>query len=241
MTNSNEPPRRPARRQPTRRSTTPRTSVPSARDELERERELYSQHDPTASFMHERVQNKPAGQERGASSAFPAYAGAGNDHIAHSRVATNQPAQTNQGYTANGNMSNVSAWDQHTSANASQRMPRVEGQRPNMQGSQRMPRVAMPQDANQHVGAGDLPQASAYRACSKTATSRRAHPAVLSTVSAPAPRQASVCRALKVSVPPRLNASSAPFVAAPQLRNPARACAFRQHSRSKASLHSRYP
>lgn len=141
MTNSNEPPRRPARRQPTRRSTTPRTSVPSARDELERERELYSQHDPTASFMHERVQNKPAGQERGASSAFPAYAGAGNDHIAHSRVATNQPAQTNQGYTANGNMSNVSAWDQHTSANASQRMPRVEGQRPNMQGSQRMPRV----------------------------------------------------------------------------------------------------
>lgn len=159
MTNSNEPPRRPARRQPTRRSTTPRTSVPSARDELERERELYSQHDPTASFMHERVQNKPAGQERGASSAFPAYAGAGNDHIAHSRVATNQPAQTNRGYTANGNMSNVSAWDQHASANASQRMPRVEGQRPNMQGSQRMPRVAMPQDANQHVGAGD-PSAS---------------------------------------------------------------------------------
>ena len=175
MTNSNEPPRRPARRQPTRRSTAPRTSVPSARDELERERELYSQHDPTASFMHERVQNKPAGQERGASSAFPAYAGAGNDHIAHSRIATNQPAKTNQGYTANGNMSNVSAWDQHASANASQRMPRVEGQRPsagasqrmprvegqhpNMQGSQRMPRVAMPQDANQHVGAGD-PSAS---------------------------------------------------------------------------------
>lgn len=141
MTNSNQPPRRPARRQPTRRSTTPRTSVPSARDELERERELYSQHDPTASFMHERVQNKPAGQERGASSAFPAYAGAGNDHIAHSRVATNQPAQTNQGHTANSNMSNVSAWDQHASASASQRMPRVEGQRPNMQGSQRMPRV----------------------------------------------------------------------------------------------------
>lgn len=159
MTNSNEPPRRPARRQPTRRSTTPRTSVPSARDELERERELYSQHDPTASFMHERVQNKPAGQERGASSAFPAYAGAGNDHIAHSRVATNQPAQINQGHTANGNMSNVSAWDQHASASASQRMPRVEGQRPNMQGSQRMPRVAIPQDANQHVGAGD-PSAS---------------------------------------------------------------------------------
>ena len=155
MTNSNEPPRRPARRQPTRRSTAPRTSVPSARDELERERELYSQHDPTASFMHERVQNKPAGQERGASSAFPAYAGAGNDHIAHSRVATNQPAQANRGYTANGNMSNVSAWDQHASASASQRMPRVEGQRPNMQGSQRMPRVAIPQDANQHVGASD--------------------------------------------------------------------------------------
>lgn len=141
MTNSNEPPRRPARRQPTRRSTAPRTSVPSARDELERERELYSQHDPTASFMHERVQNKPAGQERGTSSAFPAYAGAGNDHIAHSRVAANQPAQTNQGHTANGNMSNVSAWDQRASASASQRMPRVEGQRPNMQGSQRMPRV----------------------------------------------------------------------------------------------------
>lgn len=141
MTNSNEPPRRPARRQPTRRSTTPRTSVPSARDELERERELYSQHDPTASFMHERVQNKPAGQERGASSAFPAYAGAGNDHIAHSRVATNQPAQTNQGHTANSNMSNVSAWDQRASASASQRMPRVEGQRPSAQASQRMPRV----------------------------------------------------------------------------------------------------
>ena len=159
MTNSNQPPRRPARRQPTRRSTTPRTSVPSARDELERERELYSQHDPTASFMHERVQNKPAGQERGASSAFPAYAGAGNDHIAHSRVTTNQPAQINQGHTANSNMSNVSAWDQRASASASQRMPRVEGQRPNMQGSQRMPRVAIPQDANQHVGAGD-PSAS---------------------------------------------------------------------------------
>lgn len=171
MTNSNEPPRRPARRQPPRRSTTPRTSVPSARDELERERELYSQHDPTASFMHERVQNKQAGQERGASSAFPAYAGAGNDHIAHSRVAANQLARTNQGHAANGNMSNVSAWDQRASASASQRMPRVEGQRPsagasqrmprvegqrpNMQGSQRMPRVAMPQDANQHVGAGD--------------------------------------------------------------------------------------
>lgn len=157
MTNSNEPPRRPARRQPPRRSTTPRTSVPSARDELERERELYSQHDPTASFMHERVQNKPAGQERGASSAFPVYAGAGNDHIAHSRVTRNQPPQISQGYTANGNMSNVSAWDQRASAStsqrmprvegqrpsagASQRMPRVEGQRPNMQGSQRMPRV----------------------------------------------------------------------------------------------------
>lgn len=149
MTNSNEPPRRPARRQPTRRSTTPRTSVPSARDELERERELYSQHDPTASFMHERVQNKPAGQERGASSAFPAYAGAGNDHIAHSRVTTNQPAQINQGHTANGNMSNVSAWDQRASASASQRMPRVEGQRPNMQGSQRMPR--MQQNGNEQA------------------------------------------------------------------------------------------
>lgn len=175
MTNSNEPPRRPARRQPPRRSTTPRTSVPSARDELERERELYSQHDPTASFMHERVQNKQAGQERGASSAFPAYAGAGNDHIAHSRVAANQLARTNQGHAANGNMSNVSAWDQRASASASQRMPRVEGQRPSagasqriprvegqrpsMQGSQRIPRVAMPQDANQHVGAGD-PSAS---------------------------------------------------------------------------------
>lgn len=175
MTNSNEPPRRPARRQPTRRSTAPRTSVPSARDELERERELYSQHDPTASFMHERVQNKPAGQERGASAAFPAYAGAGNDHIAHSRVTRNQPAQTNQGHMSNGNTPNVSAWNQHSSAgasqrlprvegqrpsaSASQRMPRVEGQRPNMQSSQRMPRVAMPQDANQHVGAGD-PSAS---------------------------------------------------------------------------------
>ena len=175
MTNSNEPPRRPARRQPTRRSTAPRTSVPSARDELERERELYSQHDPTASFMHERVQNKPAGQERGASAAFPAYAGAGNDHIAHSRVTRNQPAQTNQGHMANGNTPNVSAWNQHSSAgasqrlprvegqrpsaSASQRMPRVEGQRPNMQSSQRMPRVAMPQDANQHIGAGD-PSAS---------------------------------------------------------------------------------
>lgn len=175
MTNSNEPPRRPARRQPTRRSTAPRTSVPSARDELERERELYSQHDPTASFMHERVQNKPAGQERGASAAFPAYAGAGNDHIAHSRVTRNQPAQTNQGHMANDNTPNVSAWNQHSSAgasqrlprvegqrpsaSASQRMPRVEGQRPNMQSSQRMPRVAMPQDANQHVGAGD-PSAS---------------------------------------------------------------------------------
>lgn len=133
MTNSNQPPRRPARRQPTRRSTTPRTSVPSARDELERERELYSQHDPTASFMHERVQNKPAGQERGASSAFPAYAGAGNDHIAHSRVATNQPAQINQGHTANGNMSNVSAWDQHASATASQRMPRMQQGQPSQQ------------------------------------------------------------------------------------------------------------
>ena len=156
MTNSNEPPRRPARRQPTRRSTAPRTSVPSARDELERERELYSQHDPTASFMHERVQNKPAGQERGASSAFPAYAGAGNDHIAHSRVTTNQPAQINQGHTANSNMSNVSAWDQRASASASQRMPRmqqngneqarpsrraVNSQRPSAQASQRMPRV----------------------------------------------------------------------------------------------------
>ena len=141
MTNSNEPPRRPARRQPPRRSTTPRTSVPSARDELERERELYSQHDPTASFMHERVQNKPAGQERGASSAFPVYAGAGNDHIAHSRVTRNQPPQTSQGHTANGNMSNVSAWDQRASASASQRMPRVEGQRPSAGASQRMPRV----------------------------------------------------------------------------------------------------
>lgn len=141
MTNSNEPPRRPARRQPTRRSTAPRTSVPSARDELERERELYSQHDPTASFMHERVQNKPAGQERGASAAFPAYAGAGNDHIAHSRVTRNQPAQTNQGHMANGNTPNVSAWNQHSSAGASQRLPRVEGQRPSASASQRMPRV----------------------------------------------------------------------------------------------------
>lgn len=141
MTNSNEPPRRPARRQPTRRSTAPRTSVPSARDELERERELYSQHDPTASFMHERVQNKPAGQERGASAAFPAYAGAGNDHIAHSRVTRNQPTQTNQGHTANASAPNVSAWNQHSSAGASQRLPRVEGQRPSASASQRMPHV----------------------------------------------------------------------------------------------------
>lgn len=141
MTNSNEPPRRPARRQPNRRSTAPRTSVPSARDELERERELYSQHDPTASFMHERVQNKPAGQERGTSAAFPPYAGAGNDHIAHSRVTRNQPAQTNQGHMANGNTPNVSAWNQHSSADASQRLPRVEGQRPSASASQRMPRV----------------------------------------------------------------------------------------------------
>ena len=141
MTNSNEPPRRPARRQPNRRSTAPRTSVPSARDELERERELYSQHDPTASFMHERVQNKPAGQERGTSAAFPPYAGAGNDHIAHSRVTRNQPAQTNQGHMANGNTPNVSAWNQHSSAGASQRLPRVEGQRPSASASQRMPRV----------------------------------------------------------------------------------------------------
>ena len=175
MTNSNEPPRRPARRQPTRRSTAPRTSVPSARDELERERELYSQHDPTASFMHERVQNKPAGQERGASSAFPVYAGAGNDHIAHSRVAMNESARAGQRPAANNSTPSASAWEQHSSAgasqrlprvegqrpsaSASQRMPRVDGQRPNMQGSQRMPRVAMPQDANQHVGAGD-PSAS---------------------------------------------------------------------------------
>lgn len=175
MTNSNEPPRRPARRQPTRRSTAPRTSVPSARDELERERELYSQHDPTASFMHERVQNKPAVQERGASSAFPAYAGAGNDHIAHSRVAMNESARAGQRPAANSSTPSASAWDQRSSAGASQRLPRVEGQRPsasasqrmprvegqrtNMQGSQRMPRVAMPQDANQHVGAGD-PSAS---------------------------------------------------------------------------------
>ncbi len=133
--------------------------MPSARDELERERELYSQHDPTASFMHERVQNKPAGQERGASAAFPAYAGAGNDHIAHSRVTRNQPAQTNQGHAANAGAPNVSAWNQHSSAGASQRLPRVEGQRPSASASQRMPRVAMPQDANQHVGAGD-PSAS---------------------------------------------------------------------------------
>lgn len=173
MTNSNEPPRRPARRQPTRRSTAPRTSVPSARDELERERELYSQHDPTASFMHERVQNKPAGQERGASSAFPAYAGAGNDHIAHSRVAMNESARAGQRPAANSSTPSASAWNQHSSAGASQRLPRVEGQRPsasasqrmprverpNMQGSQRIPRVAMPQDANQHVGAGN-PSAS---------------------------------------------------------------------------------
>lgn len=141
MTNSNEPPRRPARRQPTRRSTAPRTSVPSARDELERERELYSQHDPTASFMHERVQNKPAGQERGASAAFPAYAGAGNDHIAHSRVAMNESARASQRPAANGSTPNVSAWDQHSSAGVSQRLPRVEGQRPSASASQRMPRV----------------------------------------------------------------------------------------------------
>lgn len=151
MTNSNEPPRRPARRQPTRRSTAPRTSVPSARDELERERELYSQHDPTASFMHERVQNKPAGQERGASAAFPAYAGAGNDHIAHSRVAMNESARASQRPAANGSTPNASAWDQHSSAGASQRMPRMqqngnEQARPsrraaNAQASQRMPRV----------------------------------------------------------------------------------------------------
>ena len=186
MTNSNEPPRRPARRQPTRRSTTPRTSVPSARDELERERELYSQHDPTASFMHERVQNKPAGQERGASSAFPAYAGAGNDHIAiRALPRTSLPKQT-------------------------------RGTRP------------MATCPTCRPGISALPQAQAS-ACRG------------SRASAPTCRAASACRALKVSAPPRLNASSAPFVAVPQLRNPARACASRQHSRSKASLRSRYP
>lgn len=136
MTNSNEPSHRPMRRQASYRSTAPRTSVPSARDELERERELYSQHDPTASFMRDRVQNKPAGQEHGsATNAHPVYAGAANDHIAHSRVAGagSHPRQPEAPRSAQGS---ATAWNQRPSAGASQRIPRVAPSE-----SARMPRV----------------------------------------------------------------------------------------------------
>lgn len=126
MTNSYEPPRHPARRQQNYRSTTPRTSVPSARDELERERELYSQHDPTASFMRDRVQNQQPSPNSATPAAPSAHAGAGNDHIAHSRVAGAQNQQAARGTRP----ANSARRQARPSVGASQRMPRVnaEGQ-----------------------------------------------------------------------------------------------------------------
>ena len=51
MTQRNEPPKYSSRRNayPHSRSTSNRVNVPHARDELERERELYSAHDPRQS------------------------------------------------------------------------------------------------------------------------------------------------------------------------------------------------
>lgn len=139
MTNSNEPSHRPMRRQPSYRSTAPRTSVPSARDELERERELYSQHDPSASFMRDRVPNQQNGQVPTAGQqAVPdqhaqpmqgarrSRAGAANDHIAHSRVSRGQRPQASQPHAAQPGSS--SAWNQH--AVAGQQAPHVNGQYP---------------------------------------------------------------------------------------------------------------
>lgn len=154
MTNSNEPSHRPMRRQPSYRSTAPRTSVPSARDELERERELYSQHDPSASFMRDRVPNQQNGQVSTAGQqatpeqhaqpmqgARRSRAGAANDHIAHSRVSRGQRAQASQPHAAQPGSS--SAWNQH--AVAGQQGPHSNGQYPPHRApseSARMPRVA---------------------------------------------------------------------------------------------------
>lgn len=163
MTNSNEPSHRPMRRQPSYRSTAPRTSVPSARDELERERELYSQHDPSASFMRDRVPNQQNGQVPTAGQqAVPdqhaqpmqgarrSRAGAANDHIAHSRVSRGQRPQASQPHAAQPGSS--SAWNQH--AIAGQQAPHVNGQYPPHRApseSARMPRVAGNGTANGHA------------------------------------------------------------------------------------------
>lgn len=163
MTNSNEPSHRPMRRQPSYRSTAPRTSVPSARDELERERELYSQHDPSASFMRDRVPNQQNGQVPTAGQqAVPdqhaqpmqgarrSRAGAANDHIAHSRVSRGQRPQASQPHAAQPGSS--SAWSQHTVAG--QQAPHVNGQYPPHRApseSARMPRVAGNGTANGHA------------------------------------------------------------------------------------------
>ncbi len=169
MTNSNEPSHRPMHRQASYRSTAPRTSVPSARDELERERELYSQHDPTASFMRDRVQNKPAGQEHGsATNAHPAYAGAANDHIAHSRVAGagSHPRQPEAPRSAQGS---ATAWNQRPSAGASQRIPRVAPSE-----SARMPRVEA--SANAHNAAAGMPSQPQRRSASSQQGGRASAP-----------------------------------------------------------------
>lgn len=157
MTNSNEPSHRPMRRQPSYRSAAPRTSVPSARDELERERELYSQHDPSASFMRDRVPNQQNGQMPTAGQqAAPAQgghgsrAGAANDHIAHSRVSRGQRPQASQPHAAQ--PGSGSAWDQH--AAAGQQAPHSNGQYPPHRApseSARMPRVASNGAAGGHA------------------------------------------------------------------------------------------
>lgn len=198
MTNSYESPRRPSRRQPSYRSTTPRTSVPSARDELERERELYSQHDPTASFMRDRVQNQPNGQAAAPQQPTPsAHAGAGNDHIAHSRVAGAQNSQAGAGRPAR--TANTAHRQARSSAGASQRMPRVAGQAPQQgtpnagqmhpSASQRMPRMNQEASANQQA-AWNAQNATPANATQQRQPQRRAQrPAQVDGAPRTAPRR----------------------------------------------------
>ena len=67
MNQSNEP-NRPSRRPAPQRRNAARAEVPSARSELERERELYSKHDPSTSLLPEREAARSQGRQGPANS-----------------------------------------------------------------------------------------------------------------------------------------------------------------------------
>ncbi len=92
-------PNRPSRRPVQQHRTAARAEVPSARDELERERELYSKHDPSTSLLPEReAARRQAQQGQGGNAAGSMPAGRQSNPISGR---SRQGAQAGQASTGN--------------------------------------------------------------------------------------------------------------------------------------------